>query len=106
MNLRFAALTLVLALPFFGTGCLNDCQRLCNEMASYWDECGISHGDSEAADCRESFREDELADQYEGACGALLRNAEDADGNVTIALRAEYSCQDMADGPGGAFGGN
>jgi hypothetical protein len=107
MSLRYAAFALVLSIPLFGIGCLNDCQRLCNEMAAYWDECpNVTFGDSEAADCRESFRDDELSAQYEGACGALMRNAEDADGNVSTFLRVEYTCEDMASGPGGAFGGD
>jgi len=105
MSLRHAALAVLVAVPFFGTGCLNDCQRLCNEMADYWDECpNITFGDSEAADCRSTFRDEELSTKYAGACGALIRNAQDADGNVTTALRAEYTCEDMEDGPGGACG--
>jgi hypothetical protein len=35
-----------------------------------------------------------------------MRNAEDADGNVSTFLRVEYTCEDMANGPGGAFGGD
>ncbi len=105
MSLRHAALALLVALPLLGTGCLNDCQRLCNEMADYWDECpNITFGDSEAADCREAFRDEDLSAQYDSACGALMRNAQDADGNVVTALRAEYTCEDMEAGPGGAFG--
>ena len=107
MSLRHAALAVLVAVPFFGTGCLNDCQRLCNEMADYWDECpNITFGDSEAADCRSTFRDEELSTKYAGACGALIRNAQDADGNVTTALRAEYTCEDMEDvrGPGGGVG--
>ena len=106
MSLRNALLVLVFsALPAM-SGCLNDCQRLCNEMAEYWDECpNITFGDSQAADCRDAYKDDELVEKYEGACAALMRNAEDADGNVVTALRAEYSCDDMEAGPGGAFGG-
>jgi hypothetical protein len=107
MSLRHAAFALVFSLPMFASGCLNDCQRLCNEMADYWDECpNVTFGDSEASECRSAFRDDELVEKYDSACGALIRNAEDADGNVTTALRAEYTCEDMEAGPGGAFGGD
>jgi hypothetical protein len=107
MSLRNAlALALAVFLPTLLSGCLNDCQLLCNEMAEYWDECpNISFGDSQASDCRDAFKDDELLEKYEPACAALMRNAEDDNGNTVTALRADYTCEDMEDGPGGAFGG-
>ena len=29
------------------SGCGNECQRLCKEMADYWTECGMTFGDAE-----------------------------------------------------------
>lgn len=86
-------------------GCLNDCQELCNEMADYWEECNLSFGDSEPADCRESYEDEELFAKYEGACRTLMANAVDSSGATTTFLRAEYTCEMMREGPGGAFGG-
>ena len=107
MSLRHAVLALAFAAaPTLLGGCLSDYQKLCNEMAAYWDDCpNVTFGDSEASDCRESFRDDELSDKYDTACAALMRNADDGEGNVVTALRAEYTCEDMEAGPGGAFGG-
>lgn len=93
-------------------GCYNDCQKLCAEIADYWAECDVPFGDSEVSDCRKSFRKNNkdeeedlsLYDQYRGACRHLISMSEDDEGTRMIALRAEFSCDDMSSGPGGAFG--
>ena len=102
MRLSLAALfaLVLLALP----GCTNDCQKLCKEVANYWDDCGISSGDSEIADCRKavSGSSDEF-ETYETSCRQLVRPAENADGERVSGLRARFTCEDMENGPGGAF---
>ena len=104
--LRSLAVGLLLGASSLLGGCLNDCQRLCNEMADYWEECGKSFGDSEAADCRSNYADgtDKL-EQYEPQCRTLMSTATNSEGANTTFLRAEYSCEDMLNGPGGAFGG-
>ena len=92
------------------SGCTgNDCQQLCKEIADYWDDCGIAYGDSEVADCRQAFRasreDGDNLDTYERSCRQLIAPMENSDGDRVTALRARFSCTDMEEGPGGAFGG-
>ena len=90
---------------------MNDCQKLCKEMADYWTDCNISYGDEDVANCRQSFRanssgdDPSLQEQYRAACGQLIGTEENEDGDRMIALRARFTCEDMEIGPGGAFGG-
>ena len=94
------------------SGCSNDCQKLCKEMADYWADCNISYGDADVADCKKSFRADNssteedpsLIENYRSACRQLIGTEENADGERMIALRARFTCEDMEQGPGGAFG--
>ncbi len=58
MSLRsvvLPTLALLVLLPAL-SGCENDCQRMCHEIADVWEECGISYGDSELRDCIETYR--------------------------------------------------
>jgi len=92
------------------SGCSNDCQTLCTEMGKYWEDCNLPFGDAEVADCKKSFRDqlnssEDALDQYKATCRQLVSPEENADGVREIALRARFSCEDMATGPGGAFAG-
>ncbi len=96
------------------SGCANDCNRYCREMANYFEDCGISVGDTEVADCRATWRRNAPAlpgtdanalATYGTVCSQMLAMEENADGDRVIALRARFTCDDMRDGPGGAFGG-
>jgi len=109
---RFACALFVLLLPLAISGCLNECQQLCNEMGDYWADCSLGFGDTEVADCKKSFRggtgsaeAPTLYGEYKAACSQLIRTEENEDGERMVALRARFTCEDMADGPGGAFGG-
>lgn len=112
MTARLVIALFVVLLPLAITGCLNECQQLCNEMGDYWADCSLGFGDTEVAECKKSFRggvgtdeEPTLFGDYKNACSQLIRTEENADGDRMIALRARFTCEDMADGPGGAFGG-
>jgi hypothetical protein len=108
----FRALLLACCIPLL-PACANDCQQLCAAIADYWADCEITHGDSEVADCRKAFRKGNkeegadlsLFDQYQGACRHLTSTAENSDGEQEVALRVEFTCDDMRNGPGGAFSG-
>ena len=109
---RFALLLLLLPLL---TGCKTDCDKLCDEMASYWqDECNLEVGDVDIAKCQEHWETSAediddpellLQDKYKQQCRTLISVEEDANGNQMIALRARFSCKDMCEGPGGNFSG-
>jgi hypothetical protein len=108
---RLALLLLVLPLL---AGCKTDCDKLCDEMASYWEECGLPVGDTAVSDCQEAWESNaddpddaELLqqDKYKQQCKTLISNEEAADGSQKIALRARFTCRDMCEGPGGNFNG-
>jgi hypothetical protein len=106
--MRFLVVMLA-ALPF--SGCLNDCQKLCNEMAAYWEDCDLPFGDAEAADCRKHFRKSNedpsgvsYLEKYEASCRQLSRPAGTVAGRQVSGLRSTYSCEEMAAGPGIAVG--
>jgi hypothetical protein len=92
------------------SGCSgNDCQQLCREIADYWDDCNISYGDAEVAECRKAFRatndDGDNLDTYERSCRQLMAPMENAEGQRVPTIRARFSCSQMEAGPGGAFGG-
>lgn len=109
---RFALLLLVL--PLLG-GCKTDCDKLCDEMASYWEEdCGLSIGDEDVAKCQEAWEASAqdpddpellLQDKYKQQCRTLISQEENDRGEMMIALRARFTCKDMCEGPGGNFDG-
>jgi hypothetical protein len=110
LTARITIALFVLTLPLLLAGCLNECQQLCNEMGDYWADCNLPFGDAEVADCRKSFKggtgSDEaptLYGQYRGACLELTRTEENDDGEREVALRARFTCDEMASGPGGVF---
>ena len=110
MTARLVIALFVLLLPLAITGCLNECQQLCNEMGDYWADCNLPFGDAEVADCKKSFRggegtdeEPTLLGQYRGACRELTRTEENSDGEREVALRARFTCEQMESGPGGVL---
>lgn len=104
MTIRLTLLTILGAFFLLNSGCTNDCQKLCKEVANYWDDCGISYADNQVADCRKNFAGNgDDFETYETSCRQLVRPAENADGERVIGLRARFSCEDMENGPGGAF---
>lgn len=103
---------LLLAAALALGGCNNDCQRLCAEMADYWAECGLAFGEDDVSECRKSFAggkgssdDPTVFGQHFASCRALLAPEENSEGERMMALRARFSCEDMQQGPGGAFGG-
>jgi hypothetical protein len=81
---------LSIALLVFGstlaTGCNNACQALCREMYDYALECGYSVSKDELKTCRQSQTNSETPRTERQLCRA---NFDD--------LRAEWSCDDLAD---------
>lgn len=108
-TLLLPALALI---SLLSTGCNNECQQLCNEIGSYWDECGISYKSSQVGDCRKAFAghsEEVGADglnnyeRYRGSCTQLIGTVTNDEGQQVVGLRERFTCKDMEDGPGGAF---
>ena len=113
---------LLLALSLlFATGCNNECQQLCTEIADYLDHCdrnasGFSlpfpAGGSSVSECRKYFSRTNKVEgsdltpykQYRNTCRQLISSAEDLNENKSIALRVQFSCDEMQNGPGQAFG--
>ncbi len=106
MTSRLIVFALLGSLLLLVGGCTNDCQKLCKEMADYWEDCGLAPQDNQVADCRKNFagKSDDL-ETYEVSCGQLVRTAENDAGERVIGLRARFTCEDMENGPGGAFAG-
>jgi len=107
---RWLPATLILFGALALSGCNNDCQKLCAEIADYWGECGIAFGESDVADCRQGFAGTKGSDedpsvygQHFASCRALLAPEENAEGVRMKAIRARFTCEDMQNGPGGAF---
>ncbi len=105
--------TLPLLALLLGSGCYNDCQKLCAEIADYWEDCGHDYESSQVSDCRKAFSKsaDEdadgqtLYDRYEDSCRALIMTTENADGEEVTGLKARApDCSAIDSGPGGAFG--
>jgi hypothetical protein len=107
--MRPALLLAALLASLAFSGCSNDCQTLCTEMGKYWQDCNLPFGEDEVATCKKNFRnqlnnqEDDF-NTYRVMCRQLTSVEENDDGERMIALRARFTCDDMAAGPGGAFG--
>ena len=112
MTARLLPASLLFLCALALSGCNNDCQRLCTEIADYWGDCGISFGESDVADCKSAFggtkgsdEEPTVYGQHFASCRALIAPEENSEGERVPAIRARFTCDDMAAGPGGAFGG-
>jgi hypothetical protein len=97
-------------------GCTNECHQLCDEIADYWDECQKSYESSEISDCKKAFNKNKkvedgeddevnLYNRYLSSCRQLTRKVENDDGDMVSGLRAQFTCEEMQNGPGSAFGG-
>lgn len=78
-----AGLALVAAL----SGCKNDCQQLCHEMADY-----------AAEDCGKEWSKDQLSTCMDDQKAAVEANPsrEQVCADITPTLREEWSCDDIA----------
>ena len=70
---RWLPATLILFGALALSGCNNDCQKLCSEIADYWGECGIAFGESDVADCRKAFAGTKGSDEQGERCPASIR---------------------------------
>ncbi len=85
--MRHAALIAALFLgSAFGSGCNNACQALCGEMYDYALECGYDVTKDELKACRQA----QSNNQTPRSERALCRDHYDD-------MRAEWSCDDLAD---------
>lgn len=77
---RLFPLVAVLALA----ACKNDCQKLCDEMADYAEECGQEWDREAVKECR--------ADQ---ANRNVVKESRDACASALPSLREEWTCEDL-----------
>ncbi len=118
--MKIHALLLALTLPLL-SGCYNECQELCAEISEYLADCEthennfalpFAHDGSAVSDCRKHFsRTNKIEgseitpfEQYRNACRQLTSTSEDSNGDQVTALRAQFTCTEMQNGPGEAFG--
>ncbi len=116
--MKIHALLLALTLPL-ASGCFNECQTLCAEIADYLADCEadgsnlpFAHDGSAVSDCRKHFSRTNRPDgadetpfeQYRSTCRILTGTSEDSSGNKIVTLRNQFSCDEMVNGPGLAFG--
>ena len=118
--MKTRALLLALLL-LSAAGCANECQDLCGEISDYLADCAADgggftlpfpHDGSAVSDCRKHFsRTNNIEgsditpfEQYRNTCRQLTSPVEDSNGDRVVALRAQFSCEEMESGPGQAFG--
>ena len=83
------------------TGCRNNCQQLCQEMADFASEdCGQEFSKDDVKACMDAYHSREIDDQTDEVCE-----------DISPSLREEWTCDDIAayfDGGGAdaAGGGN
>jgi len=97
-GLRKPLLTLLLPPLIAIAGCKAPCQSLCDEMATFAEECGFSYSDEELNTCYE-----------ENARRVTSAESQDACRDYTDDLRVEWTCDDLSiyfDGGGGGGGDN
>lgn len=96
-------------------GCDTDCDTYCEEMAGYWEDCGLPVGDTAVKDCKDAWDDGadpipgdaeglNLYEKYGNTCRQLIAK-EDSDDGLEIALKVRFTCEDMCKGPGGTFSG-
>lgn len=84
-----------------GTGCRNDCQRLCQEMADFAEEdCGKEFPKEQVKECMAAYPNAEVDEDQEAVCA-----------DITPTLREEWTCEEIneyfdAGGGGGGGGGS
>jgi len=80
-------LLLTLALPPLVAlvGCKSPCQSLCDEMATYADECGFSYSEADLDTCYE-----------DNARRVTSAESQDTCREYTDDLRVEWTCDDLS----------
>lgn len=79
---RLFALLAVLALG----GCKNDCQKICDEMAAFAEECGTPWDREAIRECRADQANRNRTKEARAACADALPS-----------LRDEWACEDIED---------
>ena len=120
ISARAGALAILLSV-LFTAGCNNECQQLCGEIADYVAHCEdtasnftlpFSHDGSSVSDCRRHFSRTNRIEgsdltpfaRYRNTCRHLIGTTEDSSGDSIVTLRAQFTCDEMQNGPGQAFG--
>lgn len=65
-------------------GCKNDCQKLCDEMADFAEECGEAWDREDIKDCRADQANRNVSKEGREACAVALPS-----------LREEWTCDDI-----------
>lgn len=83
------ALLPLLALGLFATGCANECQQLCDELADYAEEeCTLEWTSEQIKDCKSGQANRNLADP---------KTAREVCGDALPTVRDEWTCDDLED---------
>ena len=77
---RLASLITLLSM----SACKNDCQKLCDEMADYAEECGLTWGREDVKSCRSDQANANVTKEQRDACATALPG-----------LREEWTCEDL-----------
>jgi hypothetical protein len=80
MRARFS----LLALPLVLLGCKNDCQKLCDEMAAFAEECGSEWERADIKECRKDHGNSDVSKEGREACADALPT-----------LTEEWTCDDL-----------
>ena len=84
---RNAILVPVLAVIMGISGCRNNCQELCQEMADFAEEeCDNAFPKDQVKDCMETYHSREIDEEQEETCA-----------DITPTLREEWTCDDVND---------
>ncbi|MEC7946980.1 MAG: hypothetical protein VX265_05385 [Myxococcota bacterium] len=67
-------------------GCKNDCQKLCDEMADYAEECGLPVDREDIKECRAAQSNGNVEKEGREACESARPG-----------LREEWTCDDLED---------
>lgn len=84
---RRAGLAL-LALPLALAGCGNPCQQLCDRMAEYANDCGLTVTPEDVTACKDEFTGDQVDDVTRDVC---------AENNSRDQLEEWWTCDDLAE---------
>lgn len=81
----FTACIVAAGLLLVASGCRNDCQQLCQEMADFAEEdCGKEFPKEEVNACMDAYHKRELEEGDEEVCA-----------DITPTLREEWTCDDI-----------
>lgn len=82
--MRLVLAASLLALPLVAA-CDNSCQKICNRMARYAEDCGLRVGDGDVADCKANLRDESR--EVRSFC---------RDFNSSSAISSDWTCDDVA----------